>query len=340
MDEYLKDLQEKYGYSEELIEALGKIIPAFIEHFGKENEKVILDAIASCEIHIQGEKEKSEEYISEYFPNKVVERIPTIAVAFYDSMPVVENNKISSKRLLYLTSKVKGGMQDERTISLLVHEMGHLVKSYKDEYTIVDGKIHKRSGIIKSELHKDEKTGKFIEENQINTGIEEAINCFDEEHIMSIILGRPFITKSYFGKLHQTTEKLMQNKEIMEAYRNAQINGTDEYEKIMGKEQTEEVSDLYENLHLTITKPILAQRMNDGTDIKTLVKNAENEILKFIDKYEKNKKENFSIENIEKLDKIVSFDERETGIKDLKENIKEKQEEIIKMEEKDYDSRI
>ena len=89
MDEYLKVLQEKYGYNNELIGALKKIIPAFIEHFGEEHEQLILDAISSCEIHMQQENENPNEYLSKFFPNKNIGKIPTIATAFYDSMPIV-----------------------------------------------------------------------------------------------------------------------------------------------------------------------------------------------------------------------------------------------------------
>ena len=67
MENYLQNLKQKYNYDNKLIETLRKIIPAFIEYYGPEYEQIILDAIESCNIHIQGEKENYKEYLSEYF---------------------------------------------------------------------------------------------------------------------------------------------------------------------------------------------------------------------------------------------------------------------------------
>lgn len=341
MDKYLSELQEKYGYNDELVETLGKIIPAFIQHFGTENEQMILDAISSCEIHLQEEKENPEEYLSNFFPEKDIGRIPTIAAAFYDSMPVINNGDISSKRLIYITSKGSTDLQNEETMSTLVHEMGHLIKAYNREYSIANGQIQKRDGIATTVITRDEETGKYISEKESHTGIEEAINCYDEEKIMSIILGRQFDAHSYFHRLNEGIDPLLENQELVNTFRKAQLNGTNEHIKYLGQEEFKTLSDCFENLYFVVTKPIVAKRENGGEkSIPQLLEEAQSKIADYANTYREKKAKNFFLEQVKKLDKTVSFEERETGMKDLKESIQETQEKSEIAEEKEDDSRI
>ena len=338
MDEYLKKLQEGYGYNEELTEVLGKIIPAFIQHFGQENEQLILDAISSCEIHMQQENETPEEYLSEFFPHKDIGRIPAIAVAFYDSMPIVTNEGISSKRLIYLTSKGSSDLQNEQTMATLVHEMGHLIKAYNKEYSIANGQIQKRDGIATTVITRDEETGKYVAGEEAHTGIEEAINCYDEEKIMSIILGRQFDSYSYFHKLNEGINPLYANQELVNIFRNAQLNGSNEHIKYLGAEKFKTLSDCFEELYFVVTKPFIAKRKNGGEkDILQLIEEAKSKIADYANAYRDEKEKKFSLEAIEELDKEVAFEDRETGMKNLRQGIRETQE---RLEEKEDDSRI
>ena len=341
MDEYLKVLQEKYGYNNELLGALKKIIPAFIEHFGEEHEQLILDAISNCEIHIQQENETPEEYLSEFFPDKDIGKIPTIATAFYDSMPIVTDKGISSKRLIYLTSKGGTDLQDEKTMSILVHEMGHLIKAYNKEYSIVDGQIQKRDGIATTAINRDDETGKYVSGKEEHTGLEEAINCYDEEKIMSIILGRQFDAHSYFHKLNDGIDPLFVNQELVKIFRNSQLNGTNEHIKYLGAEEFKTLSDYFENLYFVVTKPIVAKRVNGGEkSITQLLEEAKSKIVDYANSYRQKKEKNFSLKSIEQLDQEVTFDERETGIKDLKQGVQETQKGLKIEEEREDDSRI
>ena len=47
---YLDSLKNKYNYDDKTIRALEKIIPCLIEYYGKEYERIILEAILSCKI--------------------------------------------------------------------------------------------------------------------------------------------------------------------------------------------------------------------------------------------------------------------------------------------------
>ncbi len=340
MDEYLKVLQEKYGYNNELIGALKKIIPAFIEHFGEEHEQLILDAISSCEIHMQQENENPNEYLSKFFPNKDIGKIPKIATAFYDSMPIVTNEEISSRRLIYLTSKGSSNLQNEEIMSTLVHEIGHLIKAYNKEYSIVDGQIQKREGIATTVIDKDEETGKYVLKEEAHIGLEEAINCYDEEKIMSIILGRQFDAYSYFHRLNDGINPLFENQELVKIFRNSQLNGTNEHIKYLGVEDFKTLSDYFENLYFIVTKPTVAKRKSGGEkSISQLLEEAKSKILDYATAYRHKKGKNFSLDAIKQLDEKVTFDERETGMKDLKLGILETQG-MLDMEAKGDDFKI
>ena len=333
MDEYLKTLQEKYGYNDELLVALRKIVPAFIEHYGAENEQLILDAISNCEIHIQQENETPEEYLSEFFPDKDIGKIPTIAAAFYDSMPIIKDKEISSKRLIYITSKGSSDLQKEETMSTLVHEIGHLIKAYNKEYSIVDGQIQKRDGIATTAINIDE-TEKYVSGEEEHTGLEEAINCYDEEKIMSIILGRQIDAHSYFGKLSNAIDPLFANQELVKIFRDAQLNGTNEHIKYLGEEEFKTLSDCFENLYFVVAKPIVAKRKSGGEkSISQLLEKANSEIMDYATAYRHKKDKNFSLRLIGQMDQKVTFDERNAGMKDLK-HILQEDKRNLELEEK------
>ena len=116
---------------------------------------------------MQQENEFQKNIFQSFFPDKEIERIPTIASAFYDSMPIItDERRFLQKRLIYLTGKGSTNLQDERTMSTLVHEMGHLIKAYNKEYSIVNGQIQKRDGIATIVINRDKETGKYVSKEE------------------------------------------------------------------------------------------------------------------------------------------------------------------------------
>lgn len=311
MGEYLKSLQERYGYTNKLIELLRKIILAFIEHYGKEYETLILDAIASCEIHIKEENEKNNEYVRGFFSEKKIKPIPAVVPAFYDSMPIITDQQIDSKRLIYINSESLIDPQEESTISNLVHEIGHLIKSFNKEYSIVNGKIQQRSGISTTTVVKDQETGKYVEGKCENAGIEEAINCYDEQRVMSLILGRKFTNPSYFGWFNRAIEPLFENQELVTAFRRAQIYDTDEHIKLLGKEGFKTLSDYFENIYSILLNPLVAKKRSGGKKAPQLLNEETEKIFEYARQYREQKERNFSLEAVEELDYNVGYDERE-----------------------------
>lgn len=245
----IEELKEKYDYDEELLEALKKIIPAIEEYYGGEYKQLIHDAILSCNIHIQQKiSERPEKYLEENLPTIEHGTVLGVAAGFYSSAPVItEDENIDVNRVIYLKQSCKD-LSENKNLSILVHEMTHLIKSYKDEYTMQDGVLTQRSGISNSYLEKNEDTGKFEDKNSERIGIEEALNCYDEGKIMSIITGEKCYGHSY-REISEITDLLMENnKTFREAFKSSLLNGDKTYIDKLWKEKADILCDIYEEL--------------------------------------------------------------------------------------------
>lgn len=244
----IEELKEKYDYDEELLGALKKIIPAIEEHYGEEYKQLIHDAILSCNIHIQQKiSEQPQKYLEENLPTKEHDAVLGVAAALYTSAPVImSDGNIEVNRVIYLRHTCKD-LSENKNLSILVHEITHLIKSYKDEYTMQDGALVQRCGISVSYLEKNEDTGKFKDKSVERTGIEEALNCYDEGKIMSIITGEKCYGHSY-KEISEITDLLMENnKTFREAFKSSLLNGDKTYIDKLGKEKAESLCGIYED---------------------------------------------------------------------------------------------
>ena len=158
---------------------------------------------------------------------------------------------------------------------------------------------------------------------------------------MSIILGRQFDAHSYFHRLNEGIDPLFENHELVNIFRNAQLSGTNEHIKYLGQEEFKTLSDCFENLYFVVTKPIIAKRENGGEkSIPQLLEEAKSKIVDYSNAYRNKKEKNFSLEAVEQLDKEVTFGDRETGMKNLKQGVQQNQQILDIMEEKKDDPRI
>ena len=245
----IEKLKQKYDYDDVLIGALEKIIPAMGEYYGQEYKKLIEDAVLSCNIHMQQKiTERPEKYLEENLPTRDNGKVLGGAGAFYQSAPVVQpNGDIESKRIIYLRHTCKD-LTNNSHLSALVHEMCHLVKSYKDEYVMKDGKLIQRTGISTTCLEKDLDTGKYGETKTEKNGIDEALNTYDEGKIMTIITGEKCYGKAYSEMAVLTDELMEENKTFREAFKTSMLDGDKSYIDKLGEEKVEKISEAYEEI--------------------------------------------------------------------------------------------
>jgi len=243
----VQEVQKTYGYSQELVEVLNRIVPAMKEYYGKDAEAFIDDAIRSCEIHIKGEKENEEMFLQEFFDDEGVTKSPIQAAAYYASKLVETEDGLKPKRLIY----IKNGkdLQTDQQIAKLVHEMCHLVKGYQNEFTIEGDYIIKKTGIGRETYQRDE-TGRTTKTQSENDGIEEALNIYDEEQITSQILGREYISSNY-SAMAEVTREIMKNPKYKDAFKRATLTG-DKRDLIgISKSEFDRIDELYNNIYAT-----------------------------------------------------------------------------------------
>ena len=326
MQNYLNELQEKYGYNNQLVEVLAKIIPKLIEYFGEENKELILNAINDCEIHIQQPKENVNKYLSEFFESQNNEKFPIAAAACYDSRPIIKAEQMQIKRLIYLKESC-GDFSKEKNVSLLVHELLHLIKSYKNEFLYnKEGKIIQRSGLAETILEFNKEDNNVKEISNKNTGIEETVNCYDESQIMSMIFEKDYTTNSY-PSLIEPGRSLLKHKNIRDAIRDSQLNADNNYIELIGKDIFEFLTDSFEKIYATHF--LSFSQINTKEKRMKIKENRQkviDSIIEFCDKYKPNemKQRMFGLETIREIVQDVTAKERQEGQEELKKIVLER----------------
>jgi len=185
-----------------------------------------------------------------------------IAVAFYDRRPIINEDKISSKRLIYITKNGGTDLENPRTIATLVHEMAHLIKSYKNEYSYTpEGLIVERTGLSSCELTEEyTDRPKDVKGLAKNIGLEEAINCYDEAQITSIIIGEPYTTIQYYHILDPAIAPLLEDEKVRKTIAHDQIIGGNEIEKVLGKDNFEKLSNSFQDVYYPFVAPFTSDR--------------------------------------------------------------------------------
>ena len=209
---FVENISIKYAYSDEVRELLSQIIPKMILYYGEDKAEIILNAIQSCPIMICNDGENIYDLLfKEGFINTSIDSDYTVSnddlkrsSGVYTSVPELiyddETNKYmvkSVRRIVGLSNYFK--YDEINHIAILVHELGHLVKSYVDEYIIIDDVLISRSGLIVSTYRLSHDGNvvsmKLIDEKSV--GIEEGTNSLDEKKIMSSYFDNSYKVEGY-----------------------------------------------------------------------------------------------------------------------------------------------
>lgn len=199
MNEFIDELVKQKEYSKELENTLRIILPAMVEYYGEEYEMLICEAISSCYI-CQCEKNENIYDVVKKYDNMISNENSVVnegdlkrADGVNLSIPNITykdgNHRIDSvTRIVALASYAK--LDTDFGKSTLIHKLGHLIKSYKNEYTIEGDIITSRSGFIETkEKLSISEDGSIVRStiSEKNVGLEEGINAYDEACILSII---------------------------------------------------------------------------------------------------------------------------------------------------------
>ena len=253
MDKYLLKLKAKYGYSDELLSILEKLVPYFKKEFNV-SEDIIFNALLECEIHIQGEFENITWFLKEYFGvygddiTNVKLEFPAIGRANTYKYVFTENGQIFSKRIIYLATKIlyeyNSFFKKDHDLSAFIFELCHLIKGY-NKSKIEDGKLVDSSGLSRHTYLYDAFKGNF-EVNSFGIGIENALNEVDASNIFHAFTGREY--KPTYSSAFDCIKALLKNKKMAEVIRNSQKNGDDNWIRYLGEDDSKVLIDNFDFL--------------------------------------------------------------------------------------------
>lgn len=250
MSEYVEQLKAKFGYTEELLNFLEKLIPSLIIYYGDEYKELIFTSLFNCEIHLQNKNEDPKTYLNQYFGVNKKWEMPKLSGAFYHNEISVNDNKITAKPIIYVKSIYFNqyspfDFDNDKNVNTLVHEICHLIKGY-DKVKIVDDMIIDSTGLIK-DIYSYSVNNGIKEEKNENIGIEEAINEVDTLRIMELMTGRKqeihgYKVAGYYASM------LMEDNEFAKTIRLSQLMGDDNWIQYFGYQDSENLIDNFDIL--------------------------------------------------------------------------------------------
>ena len=232
--DFIERISNKYNYDSNIRHLLYLIIPAFIIKYGIDKEKLILNAFENIRI------------ISS-------KRIDERVLAYYVSVPVLENNKYITKKNMVI--------QNYNNISLislldnLVHEFNHAVNSYLNEIKETKNYLYIRTGLTNRVYRKDnltfiKKEDSYILEEIINTkqtnDIINIIKSFDNDNSTIYAINseteNKYNSNSYYLQSYITKE-ILNNRTFISTLENLRLNGEIEeienwFDNIIGKDNS------------------------------------------------------------------------------------------------------
>lgn len=212
----------KYNYPSNISHLLGIVIYAFIIKYGIDKERLIINTFSNVPIFIS---------------NKTNQRI----LAFYQSIPVKEDNKIVTKKRIVINNYENISLIN--LLDNLIHEYNHAINSYNNEIIIEDNIVKLRCGLsyinYDFNLNPIEKDNNSILEEILNTNqttdIINIIKNIDYNSISNIAIqntlysingeiNNKYLSNSYFLEVY-ICKTLLNNKTFISTLNSLRING-------------------------------------------------------------------------------------------------------------------
>ncbi len=239
-----QNIVQKFQYPSEFAMFLEQAYESFIDTFGIEAKQIIYEAFLNTEvvlcsnIYTYLEEENLLEEENETLVQKgdlqkasgVYQSIPEIT---YDS--ITGSYKITNiKRVVAIVENKWFPTTEKAT---LLHELSHLIKSYKNEYQIKDNILTERSGFIERKYiltHDKEKVTRKLQKEQ-GVGFEEGLTTVIEKNLTCQLVD-PNYEVSGYGVIEILARRQLEEYGLKQELLKAQIMG-----------QKEEFTKFYEN---------------------------------------------------------------------------------------------
>ncbi len=208
-DTFIEEVASKYGYSDELVEALKRIIPVMADGKDEEAVQLLKDTLERVPIYVF-DKLPSQEDLDKIkidlnrgrnshvvYDNESVNSGQEVIPGAYHSWAIFDEhmNIVDRVGYLYVTklpeySKTAKFYNTRINLAVLIHELGHAWAAQKGEYEqYEDGSYHVRMGALRAKVivDRDNCTDKISEQHGLY--IEEAINSINEKEALCKLFG-------------------------------------------------------------------------------------------------------------------------------------------------------
>lgn len=266
MKNFINKIKDKYNYSNELCAYLVYLIPSLIIHYGVEHKEAILEALYNCEIHVQEKDEDMEEYLDNYFEENMnfSEEYCSDSPAFYINNIVIKGDDIFLKPIVFIRTMFFGkyvpfDFTNEDQVHYLTHEICHLVKGY-NRLEISESADNSFKEVLVSSGFRTDYFNIYDENNfclkkSVNTGFEEALNCYDASQVMSIMTNSKCSPFGYLG-LGNLALGIMKYDSISEIINLLRFSGNLELIDFGGKDEFLKLMEKFETYHDIVCKYI------------------------------------------------------------------------------------
>lgn len=212
----------KYNYPSNISHLLGIVIYAFVIKYGIDKERLIISTFSNVPIFIS---------------NKTNQRI----LAFYQSIPVRDNNKIITNKRIVINNYENISLIN--LLDNLIHEYNHAINSYNNEIIIENNILKLRCGL--SYINYDLNLNPIEKDN--NSILEEILNTNQTTDIINIIkdidynsisnttiqntlysingeINNKYLSNSYYLEVY-ICKNLLNNKTFISTLNSLRING-------------------------------------------------------------------------------------------------------------------
>ncbi len=302
----IENIINKFNYDEDLANFLRKLYPEFINYFGLDKEPIIYEALYNTPIVIGDNVYqilKDNDMLDEGDGYVVTSADLKRASGVYKSIPILtfENNefKITDvKRIVALIKDFQGNFYKQT----LIHELGHLIKSYYNEYKIDKDLLINRSGLIETQEKLLIKDGiiktKLLKETSV--GLEEALNSLMEEELTKKIVD-PNYKVSVYKTICDLVKIITEGTDLLTDILNAQvIDNKEELINIIDNKfidgAYDRLNNIFDKLYILILKQygeiFNKEKLNlTSMEIKRVIKEEFNKLIDEINNKENIRKE-------------------------------------------------
>lgn len=203
----IEEIINKYQYNKDLADFIRQVYSEFIIYLGSEYEPIIYEALLNTEIvncdniytclKARGmlENQEGESLVSEADLKR--------ATGVYNSYPDIiydfQSNQFKIQDVKRVVAVCNLDLSKDYIKGALIHELGHLVKSFYQEFTIEGNILTTRSGLIETKEELTYVNGRVIRKviSEKGVGLEEGLNSNLEEDISKRIVNPNYEISGY-----------------------------------------------------------------------------------------------------------------------------------------------